>query len=457
VLKVKVIDVISGAVAAEFSSMSGSLSHSLNEIEGLDGAVQIQLFIGAELTPVRSTRLLIKSQASIRQTTTSVQIKHEILPLNVLGAISGQFSDSESGEKSTFIDLFTGASCPALGNILPPTDIASSGLLESELSNVKTNDELAHCWARGSHIWNLETATGEKRKWDEATCSECKKETRFKTRGILAGSVKSQPEHSTPQESIAQRILIEHLPQVIPTPEFDLASIGFVLKLVNRGNYQKLSNLLEQFAYASDVRTIVGLLDSMGFINIIRDKYGRIEHWAVNPEIIPTNKLENALRLEASLHLASIVPNLSQVAKAIPKTSLANTTTIERFDLGTLKYFKVSHVELPGAYRFITAAGNLYAFLGESSNPQDSLQFGSPQLVKHLHALHERRLLFSYDPLTKKARVPLGCELPGLYGKILGVVNGTPPDKVRVGSVYFWEHDNIPEGLIGQLSSKLGN
>lgn len=457
VLKVKVVDALTGAVAAEFSSLSGSLSQDLNEIEGMSGSVQIQLFVGAELLPVRSTRILIKSRAFIRQNNNFKPIKHEILPLNLLAAISGEFFDTEPGKTLDFMDLFSGNSCPALGNTLPPFELSSSELHEPTPANVQMNEDLAHCWVRGSHIWKLETSTGEKRVWDEARCTECNKETRFKTRGILAKSVTSQSGALTPQESLPHRILIEHSPQVTPTPSFDLASIRLLLRLVGSGNYQKLSKLLEQFAYASDVRTIVGLLDSLGFINTIRDNYGRIEHWSLNPEIIPTSESENALRLDTSRHLASIVPNLSQLAKAIPKSSLANSTTIERFDLGTLKFSKVTHAELPGAYRFVTTTGNLYAFLGEATNYQGNLQFGSPQLAKHLHGLHERKLLIAYDPLTQKVRIPIGCELPGIYGKILGVINGTPPDKVRVGSSYFWEHSNIPEDIIGELSSKLGN
>lgn len=457
VLKVKVVDGLTGAVAAEFSSMSGSLSEDLNELEGLDGSVQIQLFVGAEPLPVRSTKLLIKSRAWIRQNNNSKLIKHELLPSNLLAVLSGEFTETEPAKKIGFMDLFIGKSCPALGNTRPPSELMSSEPLGSKPSDLQGYQELARCWVRGSHNWHLETGAKEKRTWDEARCVECKKETRFRTTGKLAESIASRSEARIHQESLSHQILIQRSPEAVPTPSFDLSSIGLLLRLVGNGTYQKLGKLLEQFSYTSDVRTIVGLLDSLGFINIIRDNYGRIEHWSVNPEITPANESDNVLRLDASRHLVSIVPNLSQLASTIPKASLANSTTIERFDLEALKFFKVSHAELPGAYRFITTTGNLYAFLGEATSYQGNLQFGSPQLVKHLHGLHERKLLISYDPLTQKARIPIGCELPGIYGKILGVINGTPPDKVRVGSSYFWEHSNIPEDIIGELSSKLGN
>lgn len=457
VLKVKVVNGLTGDIVSEYSSMSGSLSEDLNAIEGLEGSVHIQLFLGANPSPVRSTRLFIKSRAWISQNKNSKLIKHTIVPLNLLAAISGDFTETDPDKRLTFVDLFTGTSCIAIGNTLPPAELTYSELPGSKKSNLQVNQNLAHCWVRGSHIWKLEDATGEKRVWDKAQCTECKKETRFKTKGELAESLTSRSEAAALQESLSHQILIERSPQVAPTPAFDLASIRLLLELVGSGNYQKLSKLLEQFTYASDVRTIFGLLDSMGFINISTDNYGRIENWSVNPEIDPTGESENELRLGASRHLVSIVPNFSQLAKAIPKTSLASSTAIERFDLGTLKFSKVTHAELPGAYRFITTTGNLYAFLGEATNYQGNLQFGSPQLVKHLQGLHERKLLVSYDPLTQKSRIPIGCELPGLYGKILGVLNGTPPDKVRVGSSYFWEHSNIPEDIMGQLSSKLGN
>jgi hypothetical protein len=375
----------------------------------------------------------------------------------LLAAISGEFTETEPGKNLTFVDLFAGTSVSALGTTRPPAELTYSELPGSKQGNLLVNQNLAHCWVRGSHIWKLEDATGEKRVWDEARCTECKKETRFKTKGKLADSLTRRSEAATLQESLSHQILIEHSPQVAPTPAFDLASIRLLLELVGNGTYQKLSKLLEQFTYASDVRTIVGLLDSMGFINTIRDSYGRIEYWSVNPEISPTSESEKELRLDASRHLASIVPNLSQLADTIPKTTLANSTAMERFDPGSLKFSKVTHAQLPGAYRFITTTGNLYAFLGEATSYQGNLQFGSPQLVKHLHGLHEGKLLISYNPLTQKAHIPIGCELPGLYGKILGVLNETPPTKVRVGGSYFWEHSNIPEDIMVQLSSKLGN
>lgn len=457
VLKVKVVNGTTGGVVTEYSSMSGSLSENLNKIEGLGGSVHIQLFLGADPSPVRSTRLFIKSRAWINQNHNSKLIKHSIAPLNLLAAISGEFTVTEPGKNLTFVDLFAGTSVTALGNTLPPAELTYSELPGSKQGNLLVNQNLAHCWVRGSHIWKLEDATGEKRVWDEARCTECKKETRFKTKGKLAGSLTSRSEAATLQESLSHQILIEHSPQVALTPAFDLASIRLLLELVGNGTYQKLSKLLEQFTYASDVRTIVGLLDSMGFINTIRDSYGRLEYWSVNPEISPTSESEKELRLDASRHLASIVPNLSQLADRIPKTTLANSTAMERFDPGSLKFSKVTHAQLPGAYRFITTTGNLYAFLGEATSYQGNLQFGSPQLVKHLHGLHEGKLLISYNSLTQKAHIPIGCELPGLYGKILGVLDETPPTKVRVGGSYFWEHSNIPEDIMVQLSSKLGN
>ena len=456
VIKIRIIDSRTGELTHEITSMSGSISVDLNTIGNLGESIQIQLLLGGSNVPVRSTRLLIKSRAAIRKNRISKLIKHDMHKPNRLAAISGDQIENQNVEGISFRDLFSGDVCEAIAVVHPPSEAIASTNKVDKSAKVQATEDIARCWVRGSHHWHLQT-TGEKRAWDEARCLECKKETKFRTTGVAAKVEASHSESRKSQESVHHRILIEHSPKVLPAQDFDLKSIQLVLSIVGVGTYSKLNNLLEQFAYSYDVRTIVGLLESMCIINTARDKYGRIEYWSVNPPLAQVDNPDKDQRLAFSRYLASIVPNFSQVASLIPKGALANSSVIERFDLGTLKFNKVSHVELPGAYRFITTTGNLYAFFGDAPNYQGNLQFGSAQLVKHLHALYYRKLLFSYDPQTEIALIPIGCELPGVYGKVLGIINETPPDKIKVGNMYYWEYRNIPQDVLFLLSSKLGN
>jgi hypothetical protein len=467
VLRLKISSFRAGDEGQVFSTNTGSLRVDLNSIEGLDESFQVQLFEGIDAKPVRTSRLLIKSSYRIQNIRSIKYIKHEISEKNPLAVLSG--IPIEVGQTSQVVlkDLFIGSVISPPQVTAPPERLvvnqSNSGLMRAGI----TKGKIASCVNRGSHKWHLEKTTAEKRKWDAAHCTDCKKQTRFRTTAPSKQSGNSTSRNVEPQIDLLSELLVQQAPKIEEAIPFDLESVRLVLRLVGSGNYPKLQKLIGQFSAVSREQDLILLLESMSLINTVRDRYGKIETWAVNPELTLTSENTSvsgssddqglSTRHDISRHLVSICPNLSQVAAAISFASIASFVSIERFELTTLKFQKVTAVEGPGAYRFTTLTGNLYAYIGESGSYLANLQFGTPQLVKHLHALYSGKGLLSYDPITSRVYVPIGCELPGVFGKVLGILSQSPPAKVPRDGWFFWEFVDVPKDIIVELTSKLGN
>ena len=56
-------------------------------------------------------------------------------------------------------------------------------------------------------------------------------------------------------------------------------------------------------------------------------------------------------------------------------------------------------------------------------------RIGSVQMVKHLAALHSGSPLVAYAPQSETLVVPMGADLPGLYGRVAVLCSGRPPMK----------------------------
>ncbi len=84
---------------------------------------------------------------------------------------------------------------------------------------------------------------------------------------------------------------------------------------------------------------------------------------------------------------------------------------------------------------------------------QGTARIGTVQLIKHLDALAAGRPLMAYDAERSCLQVPLGADLPGLYGRAAVLCSGRPPEKV--GRLVLYHH--VPADVADLLAARLAS
>ncbi|NKG19881.1 hypothetical protein [Paeniglutamicibacter terrestris] len=129
----------------------------------------------------------------------------------------------------------------------------------------------------------------------------------------------------------------------------------------------------------------------------------------------------------AAHKLAAALPPLSQIVAELPRAPFPMAATYEYFNVGNATWAEIEIAGLPGLYRLPRVHGAGYYL-----RTVEDIESGTgarvwAELGKHLAANILGRLLIAYDPLTKNLRVPLGAELPGLYGRVAVTAAGQLP------------------------------
>ena len=130
----------------------------------------------------------------------------------------------------------------------------------------------------------------------------------------------------------------------------------------------------------------------------------------------------------ASEHLASRLPSLSRLIGSLPKTGAIGAKNYERWNPEIARFERCTDTAKKGAYRL---SGFARAYIYRSTDQLGSMvaTLGDARLVKYAAALDERRWLVGYDKASKALYVPLGADLPGLYGRAAVLASGYPPDE----------------------------
>jgi hypothetical protein len=151
---------------------------------------------------------------------------------------------------------------------------------------------------------------------------------------------------------------------------------------------------------------------------------------------------------EAWRDLASVLPRLSQVVEALPRRPAAVDGRIRWFDLEQARWVDAVDLRAPGAYR-VTRFATLDLLRTRVDLDKDEMATATVQLSKHASALIQKeRPLMAYNRATEELTVPLGADLPGLYGRAAVLRSGLLP--VASGRQLIYSH--IPQQLASHLA-----
>ena len=136
--------------------------------------------------------------------------------------------------------------------------------------------------------------------------------------------------------------------------------------------------------------------------------------------------------------LAEVLPDLSVVGEALPRRSDSLVGDITWFQVRDNTWAKVSSLDAVGAFR-VRRFSTTDVFRSTQDLESGLVALTTVQLGKHLAALQEGRTLLAYDKGDRRLTVPLGADLPGLFGRAAVAASGTPPRAERAQRLLHYE------------------
>jgi hypothetical protein len=135
------------------------------------------------------------------------------------------------------------------------------------------------------------------------------------------------------------------------------------------------------------------------------------------------------LRESPSLAIAESLPTLSEVAMKLKRVAVPDYRTAEFWDTNSASWQTADSIASTGAYRLKTFR-SLYVVRSADDIQRGNVAIGNAQLVKHIANLWADDPLAGYHSRSESVVVPLGADLPGLYGRALCLCSGRAPREI---------------------------
>jgi len=144
-------------------------------------------------------------------------------------------------------------------------------------------------------------------------------------------------------------------------------------------------------------------------------------------QIVDATDLDAYVVADAVDRMLAVLPALSEIEANLPKGPIPDFNKATIFDLRDASWSSVPGIGRPGAYRLEQSFRRISVWVDHDGAINRTAREGSVQLVKHLAALHARRPLTGYLESQSMLVVPLGADLPGIFGRVATLCSGRPP------------------------------
>jgi hypothetical protein len=155
---------------------------------------------------------------------------------------------------------------------------------------------------------------------------------------------------------------------------------------------------------------------------------------------------------DAARALASVLPPLSALARTLPTVIMQGARTTEHWNSTTARFARADRASQPGAYR-LGGFARSYVYRTVTNVSEHTATVGDARLVKYLAAADSATSLIGYDPATRVLYVPLGADLPGLFGRAAVFCSGRLPHESP--SAGLLEYRNVSSDLAARLNQLL--
>ncbi|MCZ4499985.1 MAG: hypothetical protein JWQ74_2540 [Marmoricola sp.] len=170
-------------------------------------------------------------------------------------------------------------------------------------------------------------------------------------------------------------------------------------------------------------------------------------------QAMETIGLEPAVVRDAPRRMLAALPTLGELEMTMPLAPIPQYTKATLFSLRDASWQTVAGVGISGAYRVEQSFRRLSIWVDRQGAVDRQARVGSVQLVKHLAARAAGRPLIGYVPSSDALVVPIGADLPGLYGRVAALCSGRRPTvSTRTRSLAYL---GVPRDVADSLNALL--
>lgn len=154
----------------------------------------------------------------------------------------------------------------------------------------------------------------------------------------------------------------------------------------------------------------------------------------------------------SALAIAENLPTLSEVTSGLKRIAVPDYRTAEAWDTKSASWRTADSLVSPGAYR-LKDFRSLYVVRTLDDIERGEVAIGNAQLVKHIANLWARDPLAGYHSRSGSVVVPLGADLPGLYGRALSLCSGRVPRELVEHRIL--QYPSVPREIADIIFAKI--
>lgn len=155
----------------------------------------------------------------------------------------------------------------------------------------------------------------------------------------------------------------------------------------------------------------------------------------------------------AADNLLAVLPSLGELEAALPRIPLPGARRILKFHVPSASWVPVATAATPGAYRLESAFVTTDVFRSHRDVDRGEAALGTVQLIKHIAAKHLGHALLAYLEDKRALAVPLGADLPVLYGRAVVLCSGRLPTPLPQRRLLVY-HD-VPQSAADHMTQLL--
>jgi hypothetical protein len=156
---------------------------------------------------------------------------------------------------------------------------------------------------------------------------------------------------------------------------------------------------------------------------------------------------------DAAWHMLHRLPAIKDLLPSLPRTSTPGWTSIEIFNPIDGRWKEAHNDQNPGSYRVKNNYQSAYCVRTVEDVASDQAVVCDVMLAKHLAAQIAGMPLIAFDAEEGVLSVPLGAELPGLYGRAATLCAGRRPEPNF--TTYSLEYTSVTQEFADALMGRL--
>jgi hypothetical protein len=160
-----------------------------------------------------------------------------------------------------------------------------------------------------------------------------------------------------------------------------------------------------------------------------------IHSLAVN--LSEASELDVHVSEDAGAAIASVLPPLSTVLAGLPRVPVPAARRIRQWDAAVARWSDVRRADRPGSYQF-WGFSRRYGIRSDEDMDSHSMALADSRTARYVGALRSGHPLVVFNESSNLLVVPLGADLPGLYGRAAALAGGylPVPDEAKGVAIY---------------------